>query len=54
MCCYWKVSEKTQFFKNMSFALKLLRKMISTSNQNTEFHDLFGKKMAEVFWDVSC
>ena len=49
MCYYWKVSEKTHFFKNMFFTLKLFRKMISTSNQNTEFHDLFGIKMVEVF-----
>ena len=52
--CVALETEKANFLKILFLTLKLFRKMISTSNQNTEFQGFFAIKMAEVFWDVIC
>ena len=47
MCFYWKL--KNAYFQNMFLTLKLFRKMISTSNQNTEYKDFsFGKHLNKI------
>ena len=47
MCFYWKL--KNACFQNMFLTLKLFRKMISTSNQNTEYKDFsFGKHLNKI------
>ena len=47
--CVALETEKANFLKILFLTLKLFRKMISTSNQNTEFQGFFAIKMAEVF-----